>query len=276
MKTILILRVLLLIIALPAMAQDSGTEIPVNREIGISEQQTTSLLFSYPIVSVDRGSEDILAQKPKGLENILQIKAAQQEFMQSNLTVVTADGKLYNFLIYYTPLPEISAYDFLNRKANGAVILREMPNAGELDALASKAYHDRERIHFSEKGNGITLMVTGMFVADDYFFYRIAIENKTNISYDIDRLRFLVKDQKRSRRTASQELEIFPVQVHQAAEKIPANTMKSVVVVLPKFTIPDKKNLFVELTEDSGGRHLQMKIRGRKAAEVVPLPTFGE
>lgn len=274
MKTILIVRVLLLIIALPAMAQESGNEIPVNREIGISELQTTSLLFSYPIVSVDRGSEDILAQKPKGLENILQIKAAQQEFMQSNLTVVTSDGKLYNFLIYYTPLPEISAYDFLNRKAGGAVILRELPNAGELDALASKAYHDRERTNISENGNGITLRVTGIFVANDHFFYRIAVDNKTNIGYDIDRLRFLVKDQKRSRRTASQELEIFPVQLYQPVETIPANTLKSFVVVLPKFTIPDKKNLFVELTEDSGGRHLQMKIRGRKAAEVTPLPTF--
>jgi conjugative transposon TraN protein len=274
MKTFQILRVLLLILALPALGQDSGAEIPVNREIGISEQQTTSLLFSYPIVSVDRGSEDILAQKPKGIENILQIKAAQQEFMQSNLTVVTADGKLYNFIIYYTPLPEISAYDFLNRNTNGAVLLREMPNAGELDALASKAYHDRERMYFSERGNGITLMVTGMFVDGDYFFYRVAIENKTNISYDIDRLRFLVRDQKRSRRTALQDLEIFPVQLYQPTEKIPANTLKSFVVVLPKFTIPDKKNLFLELTENSGGRHLQMRIRRQRAAEVTPLPTF--
>src|SRR5690606_33744078 len=108
------------------------------------------------------------------------------------------------------------------------------------------------------------------------FFYRIIIENATNISYTLDRLRFLIRDQKRSRRTASQDIEITPITVWEPTEKVPPNTLKTFVVVLPKFTIPDKKNLFVELTEESGGRHLQLKLRNRKATEVVPLPTFNE
>ena len=73
-----------------------------------------------------------------------------------------------------------------------------------------------------------------------------------------------------------QEIVITPITVWEPTEKVPPNTLKTFVVVLPKFTIPDKKNLFVELTEESGGRHLQLKLRNRKATEVVPLPTFNE
>lgn len=275
MKTTFILRCVLMLLPVGLWAQYSGSALPANRKIGISEQQTTSLLFPYRILSVDRGSRDILAQKPKGLENILQIKAVQEEFPESNLTVVTADGKLYNFLVYYEACPYYSAYDFTG-KAMGAAVAEHTDNAALLDTLASKAYHDRHRIRLNESDNGITLSVTGMFVEEEYFFYRITIENATNISYTIDRLRFLIRDQKRSRRTASQDIEITPITVWEPTEKVPPNALKTFVVVLPKFTIPDKKNLFVELTEASGGRHLQLKLRNRKATQVVPLPTFNE
>ncbi|MFD2602666.1 conjugative transposon protein TraN [Flavobacterium suzhouense] len=275
MKTTFILRCVLMLLPISLWAQYSGSALPANREIGISEQQTTSLLFPYRILSVDRGSRDILAQKPKGLENILQIKAVQEEFLSSNLTVVTAEGKLYNFLVYYEACPYYSAYDFTG-KGTGEVVAEHTDNAALLDALASKAYHDRHRIRLNESDNGITLSVTGMFVEEEYFFYRITIENATNISYTIDKLRFLIRDQKRSRRTASQDIEITPITVWEPTEKVPPNALKTFVVVLPKFTIPDKKNLFVALTEASGGRHLQLKLRNRKATQVVPLPTFNE
>jgi hypothetical protein len=40
--------------------------------------------------------------------------------------------------------------------------------------------------------------------------------------------------------------------------------MKSFVVVLPKFTIPDKKNLVVQLIENGGGRHMELKVNNKK------------
>jgi conjugative transposon TraN protein len=274
MKIQIILRILLLALTWPVLSQSSGAALPVTRLIDISDQQTTSLLFPYPIASVDRGSQDILAQKPKGTENVLQIKAAQEQFMQSNLTVVTTDGKLYNFQICYNHEPGTFAYDFSNGNEQIMVSLTDIEKADRINALASAAYHDRSRISLTESDYDITLSITGMFVADDHFFYRITIANESNISYDVDQLRFFVKDQKRSKRTASQEVEILPLTYWSQLEKVPAKVMKTFVAVLPKFTIPDKKNLHLQLTERSGGRHLQMKVRNSKTDDVVPLPTF--
>lgn len=272
MKTLSI--IILLLLPWLSQAQSSGNELPVTRVLPISEAHTTSLMFPYPIASVDRGSQDVLAQKPKGLENILQIKAAQPEFIPSNLTVVTSNGNLYNFQVIYEPEPGVYAYDFGGWQQGGKAIRTQVANPEQIEALASKAYHDRSRISLSEKASGITVSITGMYVAEDYFFYRITVDNDSQISYDIDGLRFFVRDQKKSKRTASQEVEIAPLTVWQPVSKIPARSMKTIVVVLPKFTIPDKKNLFVQLTEKGGGRHLQLKLRNKRATEVVPLPTF--
>ena len=276
MKILSLITVFLLGIIWPGHAQGDGYELPVTSTLTISDLHTTSLVFSYPIVNVDRGSQDILAQRPKGVENVLQIKAAQQEFVESNLTVVTTDGKLYNFLIVYEQEPLAFAYDFRNQNKKDEATLTEGRNYWHLDALASMAYHDRSRISISEKQYDITLSVTGIFIAEDHLFYRITLENDSNISYDIDQLRFFVRDRKVSRRTASQEIEIQPVSYWQRETKIPARSLKSLVVVLPKFTIPDQKNLYLQLTELSGGRHLQMKIKNTKAGKVVPLPTIKE
>ena len=63
---------------------------PYRIEIGYVK--TSNLIFPSAIKSVDRGSSWVLAQKAPGVENILQIKAAQPNFKETNVTVVTADG----------------------------------------------------------------------------------------------------------------------------------------------------------------------------------------
>lgn len=270
MKITIIITALLFALPWPSLAQ-SGTALPINREISLSEQQTTSLLFPYPIASVDRGSQDVLAQKPKGIENLLQLKAAQQEFTPSNLTVITTDGKLYNFQVCYAAEPDCYAFDFTTKESRPDVTFSAISDADRIDALASKAYHDRHRISLREGNYGITLSITGMFIADDHLFYRVLIENGTNISYDLDQIRFMIKDQRRSRRTASQEVELQPVKFWMVPTKIPAQGMKSFVVVLPKFTIPNKKNLIVQLIENNGGKHLELSIRQQRLDKPIPL-----
>ena len=90
----------LLLLTISAFAQQTDKNRLSKIEpdsLTIVYSKTTNIVFPYAIKSVDRGSQDILVQKAKGLENMLMIKAAQKGFSQTNLTVVTADGKLYSF-----------------------------------------------------------------------------------------------------------------------------------------------------------------------------------
>lgn len=46
-----------------------------------------------------------MVQQPKGTENIVQVKAGKPNFIQTNLSVITIDGKLYSFTIDYNAQP---------------------------------------------------------------------------------------------------------------------------------------------------------------------------
>ena len=64
----------------------------------ISDQKTTHLVFPFPVTYVDLGSSGLIAAKATGAENIVRVKAASAGFPESNMTVLTSDGKLYSFV----------------------------------------------------------------------------------------------------------------------------------------------------------------------------------
>jgi len=267
--------VFLYAVAFAAAAQVSGPAA-ITQGIEISYSKTTTLVFPYPVLSVDRGSADILAQKAKGVENVLQLKAAQEDFIETNLTVITTDGLLYCFPLCYNEHPPLLTFSFAGTRHPGKIVLENnLVNAEEVQRNAALARDDRSNSKiFKEEVYGIGLSLTGRYIHEDIIYYRIRLSNTSPIGYDIGQLRFFVRDQKRSKRTASQEIEIVPIAIVPNALKIPAMSELTIVYALPKFTIPDKKNLIIEMVEKGGGRHLQLKLQNRKAAKVIPLPTF--
>ena len=80
-----------------AIATNGFSQIITNDSLDITYSKTTSLVFPFSIKGVDRGSKDVLAQKAKGVENVLQLKAARRSFPETNLTIITADGNLHHF-----------------------------------------------------------------------------------------------------------------------------------------------------------------------------------
>ncbi len=103
-------------------------------------------------------------------------------------------------------------------------------------------------------------------------FYQLNVSNQSPIDYDIDLLRFFIRDKKKGKRTAVQENELKPLYVAGNISKVKANSSSAIVVALDKFTIPDAKYLAVQIMEKNGGRHLLMKINNRKILKAIPLP----
>src|SRR4051812_31287454 len=88
----------------------------------ITYNKTTNLVFPYAVKTVDRGSSDVLVQKARYADTILQLKAGREGFRETNLSVVTTDGKLYSFLLQYAPSPARLSYLF-----NSSDKLRDTP-----------------------------------------------------------------------------------------------------------------------------------------------------
>ncbi|GIQ57882.1 conjugative transposon protein TraN [Flavobacterium collinsii] len=241
----------------------------------IAYSKTTNIVFPFAIKSVDKGSPDILVQKTKGLENILQIKAAQKGFFQTNLTVVTADGKLYSFVLDYDEeFPQLNLT--LNKtKPNGQEIYfsDEIINDQDIEEYSKLALHDKKKLRGQKESKyDIDFRLNGIFIHDEVMYYRIKITNKSKINYEIDQLRFFIRDTKKIKRTASQEIEITPIYILNNVIKIDSEAENIFVFALPKFTIPDKKYLSIQLMEKNGGRHLEEHVKNTKLVQVTVLP----
>lgn len=104
------------------------------------------------------------------------------------------------------------------------------------------------------------MRLDGLFIKDEVMYYRVRLQNHSNINYDIEQLRFFIRDQKKSKRTATQELEVEPLYIHGDTSVVLSQSEHVFVFAVPKFTIPDQKYLTIQLMEKNGGRNLKLII----------------
>lgn len=244
--------------------------------LAIAYSKTTNIVFPNSILSVDRGSSDVLVQKAKGVENILQIKAAKFDFTETNLTVVTSDGQLYSFVLNYNekkPLLNL----VVGRKTSmlGHLGSTEIENEAELKSYAALAFYEKKKLHnVKDNKYNMKFHLNGLFIHDKVIYCRIKVVNNSNVRYDISQLRFFIRDQKKAKRTASQEIEITPLYIYNNTEVVEGKSEVCLVFALAKFTIPDKKYLAIQLMEDQGGRHLELQVENEKLMKLTVLPTL--
>lgn len=236
--------------------------------------KTTVLVFPAPVSNqgIDRGSSDIIAKTVPGVENILKVKAGRDSFPQTNLTVVTTDGKLYAFTVDFSATPPDQPIDlrrqqlaeeqlafFKNRKLNDTQI-QQLARA----VAARPAFLNNQARSFKMR-----LVLRGIYSCEDVICYRFELKNKSNIDYSVDFPRFYIRDKKRVRRTAQQEEELTPLYIFYETGKTTAGkTGQTVVVAFSAFTIADKKNFVAQVFEKGGDRHLTIKIDGKQVVKA--------
>lgn len=274
MKNLCIALVVMLL-ALPSYGQHSAASSYVQlspEPLAIAKGKTTNLIYPYAITSVDRGSGDVLVQKAKGLEHILQVKAAVECFEPTNLTVITGDGTLYSYTVSYD-----EATIQLNLDYAGGHLREGLGyNEGQIKAMSHVAFAGRGNIAgVRDKNSGVKLAVESLLVKEGLFFFRITIRNSTPINYEVSQFRLFIKDQKKARRTASQENEIEQLYVDNPLRTVRANSEQTLVVVVPKFTIPDKRVMILQAMEKDGGRHLEAAVKNNVIRNAKPLPYNG-
>jgi conjugative transposon TraN protein len=227
----------------------------------IATDKTTSLVFPFSILHVDRGTKDILVQPVQEAENILLVKAGLKDFPETNLSVFTSDGSVYTFQVCYQPTPTTWTYYLhANKKATMATYAN-----GILD-------NKRTLRGIRDNSWDIDAAVIGAYIKDDVLYYHLRIINNSPVDYDIEVLRFYIRDKRKSKRTAIQENELKPLQISGNTRQVKAFSRTVAVVALQKFTIPDKKFMGIQIMEKNGGRHLNMKLGNKDILKAIQLP----
>ena len=271
MKTRIILSLVMLLTVLSVKAQEPvETRIfPTNQiiaphRIEVTFQKTVHILFPSEVKYVDLGSFDIIADKATGAENVVRIKAAVKGF----------DGCFYSFNVVYKDEPaqlSIEMEDWLRDNPEGGfagdrmfVKLKEL--GGETPLVVNRIMYTlykknkRDIRHIGCKKYGIQTLLKGIYINNDLLYLHTSLRNTSDISFDIDHIRFKVVDKKVAKRTAMQENIIEPVRTYNRLTTVDGKATVRNIFVLPKLTLPDDKLLVVEIYEKDGARHQSFRI----------------
>jgi conjugative transposon TraN protein len=267
---------LLLLFALAAM-KGSGQSSADVKTVEVAYNKTSSIIFNSGIISVDRGSRDVLAQKAKGVNNVLQLKAGRVNFKETNLTVITSDGKLHHFIVNYADRPRsftVQVNDTgTSEKGDVPMLFQTELTSSEMERCAEEILNLSQRSAVKKTAHyGMKLSLQGIFIEGNVMFYHLRFANRSNIPFHTDMLRFYVKDKQNVKRTASQEISAIPLFVHGNTDELKGETTEDVIVALEKFTIPNAKVLAIELLERKGGRHLKLLLKNRAIIRAQPVP----
>lgn len=229
--------------------------------IAVSSNETVSLIFPFPIRHVDRGTKDVLVQQPKESDNILLVKASTPQMAKTNLSVIVGDGSVYAFTIDYTEHPGQWIYQ--------VPVIKQATIATYANGIL-----DNQRTMRGPKDVSweIGANIKGIYIKNEVIYYQLQLHNYSTLDYDVDLLKFFIKDKKKGKRTASQENEMVPLHISGNTRQIRSHSVSVIVVALDKFTIPDAKCLVVQLMERNGGRHLKIRIQNKHILRAIPLP----
>ncbi|WP_276481030.1 conjugative transposon protein TraN [Paraflavitalea pollutisoli] len=239
-----------------------GFKVEIINPIGleISSDLTTNLIFPFAIKSVDRGSSDILAQKARGVENVLQIKAAK-EFKQSNLSVITADGRFYSFLVNFSASPRFLTLSFCSDSLASPIRLSGVDLAEDVVAETTEAVLKAGFfLHRSKKSQFMKLRLGGIHFGQRHLWFSFELKNRSLVDFDIEYVKFFVKEKKQARRTAIQVKELTPTPFS-PFKTTSSGSPTRFAIVIPAFTLSGNQELRVLVKEKNGGRDLELVLR---------------
>lgn len=244
-------------------------------ELEVAHHKTSSIVFPFAIVHVDRGSPGLLAQIPPGVENILQVKAATASLPATNLTVITTDGHLYSFDVRYTASPTVTSLHL--SPPSGLLHAARFPGRtlqeAQLKTISGELAAEPQCLYgIKDKAGGAKASVTGIYQQGGTLFFRLVLSNSATIPYHPDFIRFSVRDRKQPRRTARQETALRPIYTYgEPTAPLATGEQRVLVFALDRFTISPAKALLVELFEQQGDRHLQLRINARQLLNACSL-----
>jgi hypothetical protein len=193
----------------------------------------------------------------------------------AGILMIIVPGSFMLFDLRYAPGCERFSFivDKQDTKRKQVAILEGRERNTRQKALLEKEISRRPKLltNIRDEVAGMRFCVTNIFVDNDILLFRFGLHNRSQIGYTMDFIRFYIQDAKKRKKTAVQQLEQQPLFSFNRPEEVAALSSCDFTVALPKFTIPDKKVLIIEIQERNGGRHFYYKLKNKQLinAEIL-------
>ena len=261
-RTVICGALLLCALSLPvtSSAQQTYNEM---EQLTVNEHVTTVITSSEPIRLVDISTDVVAGDKPIG--NVIRLKPKEGGHEDGEVlaivTVVTERFRAQYALVYTTRLEEAVTDKEVQPSEQTAFHNPAVSMSTEdMVRFARRIWNSPAKYrHVSTRHRRMVMRLNNIYSVGEYFFIDFSVENRTNLRFDIDELRFKLADKKQQKSTNVQIVELEPVLLLDKSGSFRHGYRN--VVVLRKMTFPGDKVLSIELSEKQiSGRTITMTI----------------
>jgi conjugative transposon TraN protein len=273
LKNRIISLAVLILTALTTHAQN----LPLITLPGLS---TFHFLSPEPIQYVDISTKAIVGDIP--INNVLRIKLVPDS-IRSQLTayptnaIITIAGESFiaQYRVSAIPNPLNKEYptqiEILPEHTKPLEIQSQGFSQRQLKIYATQLLFKKSETNIAHSSAfGIKGNINHIATIGDYIFIDLSYTNSTNLKYDPDEIRFKVEDEKITKASTVQSIELkpeFTLYSHHGFRKNYRN-----ILVFKKFTFPGHKILKIELSEKQiSGRIINLKLKYKEMLNADTL-----
>lgn len=274
-----------LLIAQTATPEQIISDLP---ELEITEGINLHMISPEPIQYVDLSTDKLTGDLPAN--NIARIKITDNPssekdkkkqsapfFSGDTVGIITVVGQSF-----------IAQYKAVYRNAdnlNTVINIHIQPEAMQPIEFDKMTFSNRELRQFAlriienktdkkpvRKENNLNLgmQLNNVYVMGDYIFLDMTFKNTSNLSYDLEALKFSIEDKKIHKATNNQSIEMTPVFQLNSLKHFRKNLRN--IYVFKKFTYPNSKVMMIRLIEEQlSGRTIEMKVN---YSDILKADTF--
>lgn len=242
-----------------------------------NEHQNVALFFPEPIRQGIAGSENIIFSYNRDTEQYFGLLKAKPG-KASNLLIISKNGLIFSYIVKYKEKPKILNH-FIKIEASigneKPVQKKTLPRSEEKKEVSEQfSYFERASDYLIDhyqkfngkkaRTNGISLKLDNIVYEKDLLYFVMEIENRSNLNYDLNYLKFSIETRLKGKRKSTQSLYQQPTFVSDKNPTIKANSSTKLVYILSKFSLSTDQRLRVELAEDNGSRNVDLILFHRK------------
>lgn len=194
---------------------------------------------------------------------------------ESNLLVLTKDGRVYSYLLKYAKnLSQLNYFVPVHEsigQEHSQVVPENIQTKDSLDPVREAYYKKaarylldlpRQSIKSNQK-SGIQLALERMDYHGPEVYLVMRIKNATDIPFEVNFLKVYVIQENPQRRTSFQQLEQTILYAFNRPKILFYDQDYRCVLVLPKFVLGTKEQLEITLQEQNGNRAVRLKTKRR-------------
>lgn len=297
MKNFILLLAILLLPAYSFAQNNAVSKIYKNSlpKINISKNVNLHFRSPEPVQFVDLSTNKMIGDLPA--ENVIRIKIQQIE--EEKHFVNDSLRKTLEIPITYSENQELGLVTIVGQSfmAQYQLVYSENEQNGNIISNIEILPQDMQSLEFPDfkmsnvelrkyameliskkedrkirtnKDLGLVSQLNSVYTFGDYVFLDISFKNKTNLSYDIDKLKFSIDDKKIYKATNVQSIDIEPVFRLYDLKRFKKSYRN--IFVFKKFTFPNNKVLNIRLIENQiSGRTINLEV---KYSDILEADTF--